>query len=151
MRHYSTVHYAEQIKEDFELCVVEGHCLLCDAKLKTNWIVSHIGQKHNEVVSYLPPEAVDLCPEVVQKEQMGRGHPKAPVVKKKKKSSAKVKDWPQIPDGFNPSSRDRNWKGSSSGDSDAETEENFEVVDGWIIEHVVNSDEEPPFSEDPFT
>merc|ERR1719186_814822 len=146
MRHYSVVHFANELRKDYEIFMIEGHCLLCNMQMKGHSIPSHIGQKHNEVVNYLPSEAVSLCPEDVQKET-GRRHPKAAAVSSKK-PSAEVLNWPKVPEGFDPSADDRNWKGASSSDSGAEMDKNFEIVDGWIIEHVTMSDEELPFDED---
>jgi len=50
MRHYSMVHYADVLRKDFQMFMKEGHCLLCDARLKNHCIPSHIGKNFYPII-----------------------------------------------------------------------------------------------------
>jgi len=63
--------------------------------------VSHMGQKHNEVVKYLPPEAVKLCPiELQGKSHNRRGRRAAIVIKRRYFGGFMI--WPELPEGYDP-------------------------------------------------
>jgi len=130
MRHYSIHHFADQLKEEFSINMHQGHCSLCDLNLKGKNIPSHFGQKHNEVVRYLPLEAAALCPEDIKEGKRNVPHHPALAVSQKKNTLGSL-DSQQLSSDYDPS--------SVNGDSLYEDKEELikkdDVVEGWIIEN----------------
>jgi len=140
LRHYSTNHFKQELQNEFSGVLQNGYCPRCDKQLKNKTCVaSHFGQTHEEVLKYLPTEAVALCPSQSRK-----------VVKNKKIFEERGCDWPQVPEGLDPSSNDQHSGGDSLNDDVNLIEKPYEIVDGWIIEYDINDDFEPfPNENDP--
>jgi len=146
LRHYSNFHFCKELQNEFSEFVEKRYCHLCDGPLGKSHAVSHFGQKHDEVMKYLPPEAYKLCPKkkiMLQAQRRSR-----PQIVYRNKTS-KESDWPQVPEGYDASAPDRNWHGDSPVDVKiVETE--YIIVDGWIIDFHVEEDYEPlPNESDP--
>ena len=103
MRHYSLYHYAKELHREFSHLEKCPHG--CEISGKTR-LISHMGQKHNEVVKYLPPEAVMLCNALELKGQHKKYRSRrAPVVVKRKLAGSQ---WtPDLPEGYDPAAPDR--------------------------------------------
>ena len=86
-------------------------------------------------MKYLPPEAIALCPEEVKKEKNGARHRQKEAAGSNKQNMTKVSNLPQNPEGLNPISDDGNMKENSAHDDVKNVDKNYEIVDGWILEH----------------
>ena len=134
-RHYSTVHFQNELKAEFGNVGNNFTCKYCKKFFK-NGFISHIGQTHNEVEKYLPEAA--RIPSSVQGHgrgvrQMRRRHEAGPV-------ASRCKSWifPEIPDGYDPNSNTRDIY-------PPEEKGPVVVIDGFVITNEVDEDEEPIF------
>lgn len=116
--------------------------------IKGGSLVSHMGQKHNEVEKYLP-EAARIPLSIQKNKGRNRGHRRGAIVVYKREVSW---DFPDIPEGFDPNGEIREVV-----DWDEETEEekiaSKWIIDGLEIQDDLDSDEEPLMvsREDPYT
>ena len=94
-----------------------------------------MGQKHNEEVKYLPPEAVALCPVEIQGKQHKSRARRAPVVVKRKGTGGQ---WtPDLPEGYDPAAPDR----EEVVENDASEETLYStIIDGVEIVYEVEDD-----------
>jgi len=102
MRHYSLEHFKAELKKEF------GHlkkCPICHVDFKGSNI-SHMGQKHNEVVKYLNETMKSLCPVEIQGKSHNR-RPRRMVMAKKRRRFGDILEWPELPDGFHPAAENR--------------------------------------------
>jgi len=151
LRHYSTAHFCKELQNEFSESMEKRYCHLCDTPLKTH-VSSHFGQKHDEVMKYLTPEAHALCPKkktmLQKKVKLQAQRRSRPQIVYRNKTSKKI-DWPQVPEGYDASAPDRNWHGDVPANVKiVETE--YIIVDGWVIDFHVEEDYEPlPNENDP--
>jgi len=141
-RHYSTVHFAEQLKEEFGICQsqIQQNCPICQVNVgKKNGILSHLGQKHNEVEKYLPSKA--KVPETLKRKSNVSSRKvskrKVSTRTKTKRPSLKKSEFPSVPEGYNAEKReifDTTFQ-----------EEKSVVVDGFEISNEVDEGEERLF------
>ena len=128
-RHYSVMHYAFEIKQEF------GHiskCPQCHRDCKKGNVISHMGQTHNEVEKYLPERA--RIPLSIQG-KAGRRR-RGVVVYNRKNPYGWV--FPEVPEGFNP-------RGDVRGIvEEEEPAPEPLVVDGFVIANERDSEDDEP-------
>jgi len=140
MRHYSTHHYADELRVEFANVENSQLCFLCDVKLPNSSIPSHFGQKHGQVLKYLPSEAAAL----IEGKQLAIEEQSYPteVVSSEEKNLSQISDSLEIPSDIDQSSGDHSCETKFVYDNSEEVEGNSKIMDGWIIKNDAIKDSE---------